>query len=83
MILDRFGLGLLLDLSSRVEEVSVEAVKVREALTDPGTRTPEESLLGEIVSGLEGVERTISSLVSRYPEEAVLLVKKEREEDGL
>ena len=80
MILDRDGLRILLDLSSRVEEVTGEAVKVWETLSDPGTHTPEEDTLREIVSGLGKVGRSIESLISRYPEEAVLQMKQERGE---
>lgn len=81
MILDRDGLRLLLDLSSRVEEVTGEATQVKDSLlSKPGEgRTPEDGYLEEVVSGLEGVERKLSLLVSRYPEEAVLQMKQERE----
>ena len=79
MILDRYGLGLLLDLSSRVEEVTQKAVGVWETLSD-NSHTPEEVTLREIVSGLGKVEKSVSSLISRYPEEVVLQMKQERGE---
>ena len=81
MILDRDGLRLLFELSSRVEEVTGEATQVKDSLrSKPGEgRTPEDGYLEEIVSGLEGVERSISSLISQYPEEAVLQMKQERD----
>ena len=81
MILDRDRLRLLFELSSRVEEVTGEATQVKDSLlSKPGEgRTPEDGYLEEIVSGLEGVERSISSLISQYPEEAVLQMKQERD----
>ena len=68
MILDRDGLRLLFELSSRVEEVTGEATQVKDSLlSKPGEgRTPEDGYLEEIVSGLEGVERSISALISQY-----------------
>ena len=71
---DKNSLRVLLELSSRVEEVSGEAVRVRESLTT-GENTPEEWTLQEIVSSLERVSGTIEGLVNKFPEEAVLQVK--------
>jgi len=73
---DKNSLRVLLELSSRVEEVSWEAVRVRESLTT-GENTPEEWSLQEIVSSLERVSGTIEGLVNKFPEEAVLQVKSE------
>jgi predicted nucleotide-binding protein (sugar kinase/HSP70/actin superfamily) len=80
MIYDRAGLISLLRLSRSVEAVSVEATKVREALTDPEDKTWEDRKLEDFVSGLDKVKEEIDSLIRRYPEEEVSDVLKNRED---
>ena len=83
MILDRDGLTLLLSLSSKVEGVTEEAIQTKDSLSKPGeARTPEDGYLEDIVSGLERVQRSLSSLIGEYPEEAVLQVREELSRRG-
>jgi hypothetical protein len=78
MILDRDGLTLLLSFAPQVERVAEEATQIKDSLCKPGeVRTPEDRYLEDIVSGLERVQGSLSSLIGEYPEEAVLSVREE------